>query len=79
MVEDIVPGAVEIRGEPLSEREVQDLNRGRLFVRNLLEEGQASLLTDNVTHALQVIHSVSSVVGVAWSGCGLSNVHLFPR
>ena len=56
-VEDLEAGDV-IRGDALSPREQQDLNRGRLFVRNLLEEAHASLLVDDLTQALQVMQKV---------------------
>lgn len=50
VVEDISAGAT-IAGEALSDREIQDLNRGRLFIRNLVEEG-GCLLSDSIESAL---------------------------
>ncbi len=51
VVEDIAAEGAAIAGENLSGREVEDLNRGRLFVRNLIEEG-GSFLADTLDSAL---------------------------
>ena len=52
VVEDIpVDTQTAIGGEVLSPREVEDLNRGRLFTRNLIEEG-GCILTSSLTSAL---------------------------
>ncbi len=59
-------GSTSIRGDVLTAREVEDLNRGRMFVRNLLEEGRASLLCGSLADALQVSQCVSLGVGVAY-------------
>lgn len=56
VVEDI-PEGTAIADETLSVREVEDLNRGRLFVRNLIEEGGcflADVLHDALTATIQV-------------------------
>ena len=45
MVEDIAGTSSSICGEDISEREVQDLNRGRAFVRHYLESGNSVLET----------------------------------
>lgn len=58
VVEDIAPDTAQIRGEALSAREVEDLNRGRLFVRNLLEEGRGSFLADDLSSALDATVTV---------------------
>lgn len=51
VVEDIDEKGAVIGGETLSSREAQDLNRGRLFTRNLVEEG-GCLLADSLQSAL---------------------------
>ena len=51
VVEDISSKGAVISGETLSERETEDLNRGRLFTRNLVEEG-GCLLADCLQSAL---------------------------
>lgn len=53
VVEDIAVEGAIIAGETLSPREVEDLNRGRLFVRNLIEEG-GCFLADTIPSALSV-------------------------
>ena len=59
MVEDICADGT-IAGEALSTREIQDLNRGRLFIRNLVEEG-GCLLSDSISSALTAAVQVSIV------------------
>ena len=60
VVEDI-PEEATIAGETLSAREVQDLNRGRLFVRNLIEEG-GCYLSDTLHSALRASIQVRVVL-----------------
>ena len=50
-MEDIPTEGACVAGEALSLREIQDLNRGRLFVRNLVEES-GCLLADTIESAL---------------------------
>lgn len=50
-MQDISSKGAIISGETLSEREREDLNRGRLFTRNLVEEG-GCLLADCLQSAL---------------------------
>lgn len=63
MVEDICADGT-IAGEALSTREIQDLNRGRLFIRNLVEEGGCQL-SDSISSALTAVVQVS-IVHVQW-------------
>lgn len=52
LVEDIgLDGRAVIAGETLSDREIQDLNRGRLFTRNIMEES-GCLLADSLHSGL---------------------------
>ena len=57
VVEDISGDSPSISGEALSEREVQDLNRGRAFVRHYLESGN-SVLELSVDSAVQTTAKV---------------------
>lgn len=51
IVEDIGLDGAVIAGETLSDREIQDLNRGRLFTRNIMEES-GCLLADSLHSGL---------------------------
>ena len=63
VVEDIIGASPSIGGEVLSEREVQDLNRGRAFVRHYLESGN-SVLETTVDTAVQTTAKVREVEGM---------------
>lgn len=65
VVEDICIEGATIAGETLSARETQDLNRGRLFVRNLVEEG-GCLLADCVASALTATVQVGTGCMYMW-------------
>ena len=58
VVDDISDDSPSINGEVLSEREVQDLNRGRAFVRHYLESGN-SVLELSVDSAVQTTAKVN--------------------
>lgn len=60
VVKDISNNEAVIAGETLSSREIEDLNRGRLFIRNLVEEG-GCFLADSLESALSI--SVKVFVG----------------
>ena len=59
VVDDIVGPSPSINGQPLSEREMKDLNRGREFVRHYLESGN-SVLEGSVESAINTASKVSS-------------------
>ena len=58
VVEDISGPNPRISDDRLSQREVEDLNRGRAFVRHFLESGN-SILEDSVHMAVQTTAKVS--------------------
>ena len=58
VVDDIVGDNPAIGGDRLSPREVEDLNRGRAFVRNIAEQG-GSLLESSVHQAVCSLLDVS--------------------
>lgn len=82
MVEDVAKENAKIREETLSTREVADLNRGRAFVKSLIESG-GSLLTSSVSEgakaAAKVNHSLSladNLMRMPLQGC--AQVVFFP-
>ena len=58
-MDDIPTLSPRISDDTLSSREVEDLNRGRAFVRNLLEAG-GSVLATGVEEGIRVSAKVSN-------------------
>ena len=60
VVDDIIGDSTGVGGEGLSCREVADLNRGREFVRRVME-GNGSVLESTVSQAVSRLVDVSGM------------------
>ena len=58
VVEDISGPAPSVGGVPLSDREMADLNRGRMFIRHYLESGSSviEMSVETAVHAAAKVH-----------------------
>ena len=68
VVDDIPTQSPKIGDDTLSSREVEDLNRGRAFVRNLLEAG-GSVLATGVEEGIRASAQVSALLSQQYKHC----------